>query len=90
LRSILIDLKIKGQAEIAEILKQFHVMATNCLLRLRFRGIFVCCLSVATSFGVTAEPGRIVMPARTLAYKNSAAEMDYSIFRRATPSHCRY
>jgi phospholipase/carboxylesterase len=40
-----------------------EVMATNCLLR-RFEAIFICCLSVATSFGVTAEPGRIVIPAK--------------------------
>src|ERR1044071_6952638 len=37
--SILIDLKTKGQAEIAEILQQFHVMATDCLLRLPFKAI---------------------------------------------------
>jgi phospholipase/carboxylesterase len=40
-----------------------EVMATNCLLR-RFEAICLCCLSVATSFGVTAEPGRIVIPAK--------------------------
>jgi phospholipase/carboxylesterase len=36
-------------------------MATNCLLR-RLEAIFICCLTVSTSFGVTAEPGRIVIP----------------------------
>jgi phospholipase/carboxylesterase len=40
-------------------------MATNRLLQLRFGAIFICCLSVATSFGVTAEPGRIVIPAKS-------------------------
>ena len=39
-------------------------MATNCLVRLRLGVIFIC-LSVATSFGATAEPGRIVIPARS-------------------------
>jgi phospholipase/carboxylesterase len=47
-------------------------MATNCLLRLRFEAIFVCCLSVATSFGATAEPGRIVIPARSSTQTASA------------------
>ena len=41
------------------------LMACNCLIRLRFAALFVCCLSVATSFGVTAEPGRIVIPAKS-------------------------
>ena len=40
-------------------------MAANCLLQFRFQAIFVCCLSVATSFGATAEPGRIVIPANS-------------------------
>jgi poly(3-hydroxybutyrate) depolymerase len=40
-------------------------MVTNCLLRLRFKAIFVCCLSVATSFNVTASLGRIVIPAKS-------------------------
>src|SRR4029077_251600 len=47
-------------------------MATNCLLRLRFEAIFICCLSVATSFGVTAEPGRIVIPAKSSTQTASA------------------
>jgi poly(3-hydroxybutyrate) depolymerase len=40
-------------------------VAANCLLQLRFETIFICCLSVATSFGATAEPGRIVIPAKS-------------------------
>jgi phospholipase/carboxylesterase len=47
-------------------------MATSRLLRLRFEAIFICCLSVATSFGVTAEPGRIVIPAKSSALNASA------------------
>jgi phospholipase/carboxylesterase len=46
-------------------------MATNCLLRLRFEAIFIC-LSVATSFGGTAEPGRIVIPAKSSTQTTSA------------------
>lgn len=41
------------------------VVAANCLLQLRFEAIFICCLSVATSFGAIAEPGRIVIPANS-------------------------
>src|SRR5512132_3683704 len=40
-------------------------VAANCLLQFRFEVIFICCLSVATSFGATAEPGRIVIPAKS-------------------------
>jgi phospholipase/carboxylesterase len=47
-------------------------MATNCLLRLRFEAVFICCLSVATSFGATAEPGRIVIPAKSATQTASA------------------
>jgi phospholipase/carboxylesterase len=47
-------------------------MATNRLLQLRFEAIFICCLSVATSFGVTAEPGRIVIPAKSSTQTASA------------------
>src|SRR5881409_1467822 len=47
-------------------------MATNCLLRLRFEAIFICGLSMATSFGVTAEPGRIVIPAKSSTQNASA------------------
>jgi phospholipase/carboxylesterase len=32
---------------------------------LRFETIFICWLSVATSFGATVEPGRIVIPAKS-------------------------
>jgi len=39
---------------------------------LRFETIFICCLSVATSFGVTAEPGRIVIPAKSSTQTTSA------------------
>jgi phospholipase/carboxylesterase len=46
-------------------------MATNCLLRLRFEAMFIC-LSVATSFGATAEPGRIVIPAKSSTQTTSA------------------
>ena len=45
-------------------------MATNCLLQ-RFGAIFICC-SVATSYGVTAEPGRIVIPAKSSAQPATA------------------
>src|SRR5262245_65844993 len=45
------------------------VMATNWL---RFAAVFVGCLSVATSFGVTAEPGRIVIPAKSSPQTASA------------------
>ena len=41
------------------------VVAANCLLQFRFQVIFICCVSVATSFGATAEPGRIVIPANS-------------------------
>src|SRR5215510_12006011 len=44
-------------------------MATNWL---RFAAIFISCLSVATSFGVTAEPGRIVIPAKSSTQTTSA------------------
>ncbi len=50
----------------------FHVMATNRLLRLRFEAIFICCLSVATSFGATTERGRIVLPANSSTQTASA------------------
>jgi phospholipase/carboxylesterase len=40
-------------------------MATSRLLRLRLEAVFICCLSAATSFGVTAEPGMIVIPAKS-------------------------
>jgi phospholipase/carboxylesterase len=48
-----------------------EVMATNYLLR-RFEAICLCCLSVATSFGVTAEPGRIVIPTKSSTQTASA------------------
>ena len=41
------------------------VVAADCLLQFRFQVIFICCVSVATSFGATAEPGRIVIPANS-------------------------
>src|SRR5262245_1920764 len=47
-------------------------MATNCLRQLRFEAIFVCCFSVATSFGVTAEPGRMLIPAKSSTQTASA------------------
>jgi phospholipase/carboxylesterase len=47
-------------------------MATKCLLQLHFEAIFICCLSVATSFGVTTEPGRIVIPAKSSTRTASA------------------
>jgi phospholipase/carboxylesterase len=47
-------------------------MAMNCLLRLRFEAIFICGLSMATSFGATAEPGRIVIPAKSSTQTASA------------------
>ena len=47
-------------------------MATNRLLRLRFEAIFICCLSVATSFGATTELGRIVLPANSATQTASA------------------
>ena len=47
-------------------------MATNRLLRLRFEAIFICCLSVATSFGATTELGRIVLPANSSTQTASA------------------
>ena len=47
-------------------------MATNRLLRLRFEAIFICCLSVATSFGATADLGRIVLPANSATQTASA------------------
>ena len=43
----------------------FQVMATNRLLRSCFEAIFICCLSVATSFGATTELGRVVLPANS-------------------------
>src|SRR5262245_14319872 len=43
----------------------------NCLLR-RFKAICICCLSVTTWFGVTAEPGRIVIPAKSTTQNPSA------------------
>jgi len=46
-------------------------MATNCLLRC-LPAMFICYLSVATSFGVTAEPGRIVIPAKSATQNASA------------------
>jgi len=46
-------------------------MAMHCLLRLRF-GAMSICLSVATSFGSTAEPGRIVIPAKSATQTASA------------------
>src|SRR5262245_33522714 len=39
---------------------------------LRFEAIFICCFGVATSFGVTAEPGRIVIPAKSSTQTASA------------------
>jgi len=50
----------------------FRVMATNRLLRLRFEAIFICCLSVAASFGATVELGRIVIPANSSTQTASA------------------
>ena len=47
-------------------------MATNRLLRFRFAAIFVCCVSVATPSGITAEPGRIVIPAKSSTETTSA------------------
>jgi phospholipase/carboxylesterase len=47
-------------------------MATNRLLRLRFEAIFICCLSVATSFGATTELGRIILPANSATQTASA------------------
>jgi len=47
-------------------------MATNRLLRLRFEAIFICCLSVATSFGATTELGRIALPANSSTQTASA------------------
>jgi phospholipase/carboxylesterase len=47
-------------------------MATNCLLGLRFKGVFICCLTVATSFGVTADLGRIVIPTKSSTQTTSA------------------
>ena len=47
-------------------------MATNRLLRLRFEAIFICCLSVATSFGATTELGRIVLPVNSATQTTSA------------------
>src|SRR5262247_3275591 len=47
-------------------------MAANRRLQLRLQAIFICCLSVATSFGVTAEPGRIVIPAKSTTQTASA------------------
>lgn len=47
-------------------------MATNRLLRLRFPASFICCLSVATSFGATTELGRIVLPANSSTQTTSA------------------
>src|SRR5215813_13278053 len=44
-------------------------MAMNWL---RFGAVFICCLGVATSFGVTAEPGRIVIPAKSSTQTASA------------------
>jgi phospholipase/carboxylesterase len=46
-------------------------MATNRLLPLRFEAILLCCLSVATSFGITAELGRIVIPAKSFSQNAS-------------------
>jgi phospholipase/carboxylesterase len=40
-------------------------VAGICLLQVRFGAIFICWLSVATSFGATAEPGRILIPAKS-------------------------
>src|SRR6476646_2233331 len=50
----------------------FQVMATNRLLRLRFEAIFICCLSVVTSFGATTDLGRIVIPAHSSTQTASA------------------
>ena len=47
-------------------------MATNRLLRLRFGAIFICCLGVATSFGASAELGRIVLPVNSSTQTASA------------------
>jgi phospholipase/carboxylesterase len=48
-------------------------MAGNCLFKLRCKAILICCcLSLATSFGVTAEPGRIVIPAKSSTQTASA------------------
>lgn len=44
----------------------------NCSLRFRFAAMFICCLSVAASFGATTEPGRIVIPARSATQTTSA------------------
>ena len=56
----------------------FEAMVTDCLLRLRFKAIFICCLSVATSFGVTAEPGRIVILAKGSAEHANAGLQELS------------
>ena len=47
-------------------------MATNRLLRLGFDAIFICCLSLATSFGATTELGRIVLLANSARQTESA------------------
>ena len=52
-------------------------MAPNCLLRLRFEAMFIC-LTVATSFGATAEPGRIVIPAKSSTQTTSAGLQELS------------
>jgi len=39
---------------------------------MRFEAIFICCLSVATSFGATTELGRIVLPANSSTQTASA------------------
>src|SRR6185369_15769313 len=44
---------------------------TRCLLRLCFEAMFIF-LSVATSFGATSEPGRIVIPAKSAVQTTSA------------------
>jgi phospholipase/carboxylesterase len=47
-------------------------MASDRRFQLRFGAIFICCLSVATSSGVTAELGRILIPAKSSTQTASA------------------
>jgi phospholipase/carboxylesterase len=60
-------LSVRGESDVPEVARiclEGEVMATNCLLR-RLEAICICYLSVATSFGVTPEAGRIVIPAKS-------------------------
>ena len=47
-------------------------MASDRRFQLCFLAIFICCLSVATSFGVAAELGRILIPAKSSTQTASA------------------